>query len=228
MLQLLQIDITHTTEVVEKTSPITTLFELLLKGGWAMLPLLIFSILAVYALIERWIVLWKLTPTPQHWQDIVQQKVMEGDLQGAKLLCEQKPYAIAKIINAGIDQLTHTSKSVVTVVENAAQVEIYRLDRNLSLLGTIAGAAPMLGFLGTVTGMIRAFMAMAQAADHVSPQLLSGGIYEAMITTAAGLVIGILAYLAYNYLLACIQKATGRIEYAANQFVVFVNNIPTL
>ena len=227
MLQLLQTDVTSTIKVLEKTS-LTTLLELLLKGGWAMPLLLIFSIIAMYATIERWIVLWKSTPTPQHWQDIIQQKILEGDLQGAKLLCEQKPYAIAKIVQAGIEQMAHASKAVATVVENTAQIEIHRLEKNLSLLGTIAGAAPMLGFLGTVTGMIRAFMAMAQTANHISPQLLSGGIYEAMITTATGLVVGILAYLAYNQLLTCIQNAKGRIEYAANQFIIFVDNIPAM
>ncbi len=104
-------------------------------------------------------------------------------------------------------------------IENLGKLEIYRLEKNLNLLATISGAAPMIGFLGTVAGMIQAFMAVAQEEGAVSPKLLSGGIYEALITTAAGLIVGILAYLGYNYLVAKVSKVIHTMEYNAIEFV---------
>jgi biopolymer transport protein ExbB len=109
-------------------------------------------------------------------------------------------------------------------MEAVGQVEVHKLEKNLSLLGTIAGTAPMLGFLGTVTGMIQAFMTMAQSTSSITPQLLSAGIYEAMITTAAGLVVGIVADLGYKYILIRVQKATYHIEHAASQFMLFTQS----
>ena len=204
----------------------TTLLSLLLKGGWIMVPILLLSILTVYAIIERLIVLYKTAKVPQQWMDQINTTTLAGDVHSVKLLCEQKDYAVARIIRAGIEKLCEPIKTVETAIESTGQMEIYKLERNLSLLGTIAGAAPMLGFLGTVMGMIQAFMSMAQEARHISPQLLSGGIYEAMITTAAGLVVGIVANLGYNYLLTRIQKATHRIEYASNQFIKLIQSLP--
>ena len=195
------------------------LMTLLLKGGWVMLPILLLSILATYAIIERWIVLRKSSQIPQRWLDTVMAKTLAGDIQGVKMLCEKEHYAIARIIKKGIEASHKPVKTIERIVEDAGQIEVYKLENNLALLGTIAGAAPMLGFFGTVTGMIQAFMAMSQETSQISPKLLSGGIYEAMVTTAAGLVVGIIAYLGYNYLLARIQKTTHQIEYVANQFI---------
>jgi len=193
--------------------------DLLAKGGWIMLPILLLSILTVYIIIERLIVLQRSTKVPQRWLEEVNTKVLEGDAQSVKALCEQKQYTIAKILRAGIEKLNMPPATVAHVVENTGQMEVHALERNLDLLGTIAGAAPMLGFLGTVMGMIQAFMVIAQETKQISPNLLSRGIYEAMITTAAGLVVGIVANLGYNYLLIRIRNATRRIEQVANQFV---------
>jgi len=219
-LFLLQIEIINTSLLpTVGNSETTSLLDLLLKGGWVMLPILLLSILTVYAIIERLIVLQRSAKMPRRWMDAVKTKILDGDVQGVKMLCEQKHYAIASIIKAGIEKLYEPMKTMANAVENAGQIEVYKLEKNLALLGTIAGAAPMLGFLGTVIGMIQAFMAMAQETNQISPKLLSGGIYEAMITTAAGLVVGIVANLGYNYLLTRIQKTTHRIERAASQFI---------
>ena len=217
---LLQIEIIKASPWSEAGSSETmTLLALILKGGWVMLPILLLSILTVYAIIERWVALQNTTKIPAGWLDAINAKILEGDVQSAKMLCEKKNYAIARIIKAGIEKLHKPIKIIERIVENSGQIEVYKLEKNLALLGTIAGAAPMLGFLGTVIGMIQAFMAMAQETNQISPKLLSGGIYEAMITTAAGLVVGIMAHLGYNYLLTRIQKATHRIEHTANQFI---------
>jgi biopolymer transport protein ExbB len=217
---LLQVEITHNSLLPAIGNTETMPFlNLLLKGGWVMLPILLLSILTVYAILERLIVLHSASKIPQQWIDTITAKTIEGDIQGVKMLCEQKRYAIASIIKAGIENSHKSMKTIARIIENAGQMEIHKLEKNLALLGTIAGAAPMLGFLGTVIGMIQAFMAMAQETNQISPKLLSGGIYEAMVTTAAGLVVGIMANLGYNYLLTRIQQATHRIEYAANHFI---------
>ena len=222
---LLQIEMSNTSSLAELGNEETTpLVALLLKGGWVMLPILLLSILTVYAILERLIILYRVGRIPQRWMDTINATTIAGDVQGVKMLCEQKRYAIARIIQAGIKKLSKPIKAIEAAVENAGQREVYRLEKNLALLGTIAGAAPMLGFLGTVIGMIQAFMAMAQETNHISPKLLSGGIYEAMITTAAGLVVGIIANLGYNYLLTRIQKATQRIEHATKQFIELVES----
>jgi biopolymer transport protein ExbB len=217
---LLQIEIINTSKLsATGNTEAITLLSLMLKGGWVMWPILLLSILTVYAIIERWIVLHSATKIPKAWINAINASTLEGDVQSAKMLCERKNYAVARIIKAGIEKSHKPIQVIELSVEHAGQVEIHKLEENLALLGTIAGAAPMLGFLGTVVGMIQAFMAMAQETNQISPKLLSGGIYEAMITTAAGLVVGIIANLGYNYFLARIQKATHRIEHTANQFV---------
>jgi biopolymer transport protein ExbB len=123
------------------------------------------------------------------------------------------------MLEKGISRIGSPLKNIEASIENVGKIEIYNLEKNLNVLATISGAAPMIGFLGTVTGMIQAFIAIAQEEGSVSPKLLSSGIYEAMITTAAGLIVGIMAYLAYNYLVAQVQKIIYRMEYTSVEFI---------
>jgi biopolymer transport protein ExbB len=123
------------------------------------------------------------------------------------------------MIEKGISRIGSPLKTIEAAIENVGKIEIYRLEKNLTLLATISGAAPMIGFLGTVTGMIQAFIAIAQEEGSVSPRLLSTGIYEAMITTATGLIVGILAYLGYNYLVSRLQKIVHQMEYTSIDFI---------
>ena len=123
------------------------------------------------------------------------------------------------MIEKGISRLGSPLKNIEVSIENVGKIEIYKLEKNLSLLATISGVAPMMGFLGTVTGMIQAFIAIAQEEGSVSPKLLSAGIYEAMITTAAGLLVGIIAYLGYNYLVTRLQKVIHMMEYTSIDFI---------
>lgn len=205
----------------------TSLLSLLFKGGWVMLPIFLLSIMALYAIVERLVVFRRTISVPRFWIESINAQLIAGDLQSVVMLCEGKSYALASIIQAGIKKVKEPSKALRAAVENAAQQEVYKLEKNLALLSTIASAAPMLGFLGTVIGMIQAFMAMAQQTQQISPKLLSGGIYEAMVTTAAGLVVGIIASLGYNYLLIRIQRATQRLEQNTNQFIELVESYPT-
>ena len=146
-------------------------------------------------------------------------RINNNDINGAKLICDDTNNPIARMILKGLNKIENSLKNIETSIENVGKIEIYNLEKNLSLLATISGAAPMMGFLGTVTGMIQAFISIAQEEGAVSPKLLSSGIYEAMITTATGLFVGIVAYLAYNYLVSRVEKLIHRMEYSTIEFI---------
>ena len=215
---LLQIS-TASDSLSQGGSDTVSLLELALKGGIMMIPIILLSLLAVYIFIERILLINKASKTPDVFFDKIKDLVVKGDISGARLLCAQNDTPIAKMIEKGISRLGSQLKNIETSIENIGKIEIAKLEKNLALLATVAGAAPMFGFLGTVTGMIRAFMAIAHQESTVSPKLLSSGIYEAMITTAAGLIVGIPAYLAYNYLVTRIQKLINRMEYTSVNFI---------
>ena len=218
-MDLLQITTTAAdSTIVDGQSPMT-LMDLLLKGGFMMIPIFLLSILAVYVYTERIMTLKKASKTPEGFFDNIKKLVLNGDLSGARLICTQNETPIAKMIEKGISRLGNPLRDIEAAIENVGKIEIYKLEKNLPLLATISGAAPMIGFLGTVTGMINAFISIAQEEGTVSPKLLSTGIYEAMITTASGLFVGILAYLGYNYLVTRVQKLIYQMEYTSINFL---------
>lgn len=193
--------------------------DLLFKGGIMMIPIVLLSLLAVYVFVERMRTLKQALKTPEGFMNKVKSLVSNGDLNGAKLACAEVDTPVARMIEKGLNRIGHPLKNIEVSIENVGKIELYKLERNLPLLATVSGAAPMLGFLGTVTGMIQAFISIAQEEGAVSPKLLSGGIYEAMITTAAGLVVGVIAYLGYNYLVTRLQKAVHAMEYSTIEFI---------
>ena len=135
------------------------------------------------------------------------------------MLCSQNQTPVARMIEKGISRIGSPLKTIEASIENIAKIEVFKLEKNLPFIATIAGAAPMMGFLGTVIGMVEAFIAISQEEGSVSPKLLSSGIYTAMITTVAGLVVGIMAYLAYNYLVSRVQKVIHKMEYTSIEFI---------
>ncbi|MCZ6901230.1 MAG: MotA/TolQ/ExbB proton channel family protein, partial [Bacteroidetes bacterium] len=187
---ILQISTTEIMNPVVGGQETLSMMDLLLKGGYMLIPILILSLVAVYIFVERILTIRKASQTPSQFIDNIKKLVLDGDISGATLLCTQTETPISKMIEKGIARIGNPLKNIEVSIENVGKIEIYKLEKNLSLLATISGAAPMLGFLGTVTGMIQAFMAIAQEEGSVSPKLLSEGIYEAMITTAAGLIVG--------------------------------------
>lgn len=195
------------------------LISLLFKGGYMMIPIFILSIVAIYIFVERIRTIKRASETPSGFINNIKKLVASGDINGAKLICAQSDTPIARMIEKGISRIGSPLKSIEVSIENVGKIEIYKLERNLSLLATISGAAPMIGFLGTVTGMIRAFISIAQEEGAVSPKLLSAGIYEAMLTTAAGLLVGIIAYLGYNFLVTRVQKIVHNMEFTSIDFI---------
>lgn len=193
--------------------------DLLFQGGFMMIPIFLLSLGAVYIFVERIMTINKAAKTPENFMNEVKSKVLSGDVNGAKLLCSDTDSPIARMIEKGVHRIGSSLKNIEVAIENVGKIEIFKLEKNLSLMATISGAAPMLGFLGTVIGMIGAFIAIAQEEGSVSPKLLSEGIYTAMVTTAAGLFVGILAYLGYNYLVTKVGKIIHQMEYNTIEFV---------
>ena len=195
------------------------LIDIIFKGGIMMIPIFLLSLAAVYIFVERLRTLKQAIASPDEFMTQIKDLVLKGDLSAAKVVCAQSDTPMSRMIEKGLVRIGSSLKNIQASIENVGKIEIYRLEKNLSLLATIAGAAPMLGFLGTVMGMISAFMSIAQEEGAVSPKMLSAGIYEAMVTTAAGLVVGVLAYLAYNYLITRMQKIIHSMEYSSIEFV---------
>lgn len=200
---------------VEKLS----LLELMLKGGPVMIPIAILSVIAIYIFIERYLAIRKAAREEKNFMNQIRDFVYSGNIDAAKALCRNSESPIAKMIDKGLSRIGKSLRDIGTSVENVGKLEIYSLEKNLATLATIAGAAPMIGFLGTVTGMIRAFYNMSKAGNNIDVGLLSGGIYEAMVTTMAGLAVGIVAYLGYNILVAMVEKVVYKMEARSLEFI---------
>lgn len=196
-----------------------TVMELLFKGGFMMIPILILFVITIYILIEKILIINRESKSPKDFTDEIISRVKNDDINGAKLICNDTNNPVSRMILKGLNKFNTSLKNIETSIENVGKIEIYNLEKNLSLLATISGAAPMIGFLGTVTGMIQAFISIAEEEGAVSPKLLSSGIYEAMLTTAAGLFVGIIAYLSYNYLVSRVEKLIHKMEYTTIEFI---------
>lgn len=196
-----------------------SVIELIVAGGFMMYPIILLSVFAVYIFFERFLTLNKASVDPDPFMGRVKELVLRGDISAAKVLCSQNETPIARMIEKGISRIGSPLKNIEASIENVGKLEIFKLEKNLSSLATIAGAAPMMGFLGTVIGMVQAFIAISQEEGSVSPKLLADGIYTAMITTVAGLIVGIIAYLAYNFLVSRVQKIVHKMEYTSIDFI---------
>lgn len=216
---LLQIQ-TDTTSVASNAADSSlSIIDLAIAGGWVMIPIALLSIAAIYLFVERMLVISKANQDPDPLMARVKEMVLRGDINGAKMVCSQNETPIARMIEKGISRIGSPLKTIEGSIENVAKIEIFKLEKNISALATIAGVAPMIGFFGTVIGMVQAFISISQEEGTISPKLLSSGIYTAMVTTVAGLLVGIIAYLAYNYLVTRVQKVIHRMEYTSVDFI---------
>lgn len=197
-----------------------TLLGLLLKGGWLMLPLVLLSLISLYIIVERLLTYRKYLSLSGSFLEAIEEVLSNGDVSKIKHICNEQDNIIEKVINKGIEQ--RQTSNVALILESESNRMIAFLEEKLSFLAMISGVAPMIGFLGTVTGMIQTFIAISQEKPHISSQLFSSGIYEAMVTTVAGLIVGIIAYLGYNYCIAQVSKATTRLNYLVNLFLAKV------
>lgn len=207
------------TDVAEGPTEAISVWELAKEGGLMMIPIVLCSFIAIYIFVERVLTINKANKSPDAFISKIKELVLRGDISGAKLLCTQFDSPIARMIEKGVSRIGSPLKNIEASIENLAKIELFKLEKNLSILATISGAAPMMGFLGTVIGMVQAFIAIAQEEGSVSPKLLSSGIYTAMVTTVAGLIVGIIAYLGYNYLVTRVSKVVHKMEYSSVEFI---------
>lgn len=198
-------------------------FDLALKGGWIMIPLAIMSVIAVYIFFERFMAIRKASREDAGFMHNIRDFILNGKIDAARALCKSTQSPIARMIDKGVSRIGRPLDDISAAIENVAKLEVFKLEKGLAIMATIAGAAPMLGFLGTVVGMIKAFFNMANSGEGIVISALAGGIYEAMVTTVAGLVVGIIAYVGYNVLVANVEKVIYKMEARTIEFMDLLN-----
>ena len=200
-----------------------SLIEMACKGGWLMLVLLALSIIAFYIFGKKWWMIRQASRIDKNFMNDIRDYIHEGKIKSALTLCEKYDSPVARLVQKGIERMGRPLADIQTAVENTGNLEVARLEKGLPFLATCAGGAPMVGFLGTVVGMIQAFFNMSQAGNNLDITMLSSGIYTAMVTTVGGLIVGILAYFGYNYLTNQISGLVFKMESATINFMDLLN-----
>ena len=204
--------------VMVSQSPMSILVSGGMIGIFIYVVLLILSIIAVYIFFERYSAINRSEKIDQHFMNNIRSNVAAGNIPAARALCQATDSPVSRLVEKGLQRIGKPLRDIDAAVENAGNLEVFRLEKNLSSLASIAGAAPMVGFFGTVTGMILAFYNMASQ-QNVTPSLLAGGIYQALLTTAFGLAIGIFAFVGYNLLVAKVDKVIYMMERTTTEFM---------
>ncbi len=220
---LLQVQNAAATAELEPSEISISVYELVLKGGWIMVILGLFSIIAIYIFVERYFTINKASREDRHFMNNIKDFIKGGKVDSALALCKSNKSPIARMIEKGLMRVGRPLNDINAAIENVGKLEVSRLEKNVAGLATIAGAAPMLGFLGTVIGMIIAFYDMSMAGNNIDISLLSTGIYQAMITTVGGLIVGIVAFVCYNILVAKVEKLVYLLEARSTEFMDVLN-----
>jgi biopolymer transport protein ExbB len=221
LLFLLQVDLA--TQQAAAGELTLSFWDLTLKGGWIMIPLALLWFIAVYLFIERFWAIKKASKVDINFMNRIKEYIYEDKIESALALSQAQNTPIARMIEKGIQRIGKPLPDVNAAIENVGNLEVSKLEGGLPTLATIAGGAPMIGFLGTVIGMIRAFYDMSMAGNNIDVGLLSNGIYTAMVTTVAGLIVGIAAYFGYNYLIARIERVVFTMEANTTEFMDLLN-----
>lgn len=197
-----------------------SIWELTKAGGWWIMgPLAVMSIMAVYIFVERFLVIQKASKDESGFMNDLQDLIHEGKVDAAKHLCAKQETPLSKMISKGLTRLGRPLPDVNQAIETIGKLEVSKLEKNVAALATISGAAPMIGFLGTVVGMVQVFFDMSAGGNSLDISLLSDGMYQAMVTTIAGLIVGIIGYIAYNVIVARIEKVVFILEARATEFM---------
>ena len=217
-------DVITTDEPVEKT---LSIIDLLITGGTAGVIvigiLFILLFVAIYIYFERLFAIKSASKIDDNFMNQIKDKVSSGNIEAAKILCAQADSPVSRITAKGISRIGNPLEDINTAIENSGRLEVYKLEKNVSVLATIAGAAPMIGFLGTVIGMVLAFHTLATSSGQADMGTLAEGIYTAMTTTVAGLIVGIIAYMGYNHLVVRTDKVVHAMEANAVDFLDLLN-----
>lgn len=218
-------DTLATTLGTPTSQPALSILDLAIKGGWVMVILLVLSLLGAYIFVVKLMQLRAAGREDKYFMERIKDYISEGKTSSALKLCDDTNSPSARMVKKGISRLGKPMSDILVIIENVGNIEIGRLEKGLPVMATIAAGAPMIGFLGTVTGMVRAFFDMANAGGAgVDVALLSGGIYEALVTTVGGLIVGIVTLFAYNYLVAELDKVVNKMETKTVEFMDLLND----
>jgi biopolymer transport protein ExbB len=221
---LLQISTESTQAATQAAGQIKmSYWQLAVKGGWVMIPIALLSILGVYIFVERYLAIKKASTIDNNFMNRIRDYIHEGKVENALTLCESNIDPASKMIEKGIRRIGRSLADINTAIEIVGKIEIAKLEKGLPVLASVAGGAPMLGFFGTVTGMVRAFYDMSMAGNNIDITLLSSGIYVALITTVGGLLVGIPAFFGYNYLVTRIENLVNKLEANSTEFMDLLN-----
>lgn len=210
--------------LTEVNAPEMNMLDMAVKGGWIMIVLGVLSVICFYILFERNYMIRKAGKEDPMFMERIKDYIHSGEIKAAINYCRTMNTPSARMIEKGISRLGRPINDVQVAIENVGNLEVAKLEKGLTVMATISGGAPMLGFLGTVTGMVRAFYEMANAGSgNIDITLLSGGIYEAMITTVGGLIVGIIAMFAYNYLVMLVDRVVNKMEARTMEFMDLLN-----
>lgn len=204
-----------------------SIYQLIMDGGLGgqiiIALLFVLLIVALYIYFERFFAIKAAAKVDKNFMNQIKDNILHGNIDAAKMLCAHNPKPVARLIEKGISRIGKPLEDINTAIENAGKLEIYKLERNVPVLATIAGAAPMIGFLGTVIGMIVAIHEIANSGGQIDIKMLSDGLYTAMTTTVAGLIVGIIAYIAYNHLVVRTNKIVYEMEAKSVEFLDLLN-----
>lgn len=219
MINLLQID---SSSIVANTASASgkgiSLFDLLTLGGWVMIPLMILFLITLFVFFERLIAIRKAANIDNNFMNIIRDHIVNGNVTAARSFAKNTSNPVARIIDKGIQRIGKPIENIERSMENVGKLEIYNLERNLSILSLSAGIAPLLGFLGTIIGMFQLFYSLATGGDFTI-QTMANGIYTKVITSATGLIIGLLAYVAHNFLTTQVDKSAYKMEASSAEFL---------
>ena len=223
---MIQADMANVETVVDTAAAVAsteriTLWQMALNGGWIMLVLAILLALAIYISIERYLTLRQAVKTQDDdlFMNNIRDYIHKGDVDGARSLSKQTNSPLARMVDKGLSRLGRPLSDIQAAIENEGKLEVARLEKRVSLVATVASLGPMIGFLGTVTGMVTCFQDMAFAGNNIEINTLATGMYQAMVTTIGGLIVGIICYFLYNVLVTRINKVVLDIEVRATEFM---------
>lgn len=199
------------------TTPSMNLMEMLVNGGPIMIPLALLLVVAVFFFFERWIAIRKASQIDPNFMNIIRDNIFTGNVSAARSLAKNTPNPVARMIDKGLQRIGKPIDAIEKSMENVGKLEIYKMERNLSVLSLVYGIAPMFGFLGTIIGMLQLFYNINSSGEF-TPAQIAGGIYTKMITSASGLIIGLLAYVGHNFLNSQIDKTVNKMEAASAEF----------
>ncbi|MDE7475613.1 MAG: MotA/TolQ/ExbB proton channel family protein [Duncaniella sp.] len=200
-----------------------SVWDLAMRGGWIMIPLAILSLVCIYVFVERCLALRRAQKEDDSFMDRIREYIHDGEIDSARRLCSKTDTPYARLIGKGISRIGRPMNDVLVTIENTGNIEIAALEKGLPWLATTAAGGPMIGFLGTVIGMVQAFFNLASAGSSANIAVLADGIYSALVTTVAGLIVGLIAMFAYNYLVARVNKVMNALEAKTMEFMDLLN-----